>query len=217
MTQRTRIKICGLTTPAHAHAVAQAGADAIGLVFAAGSPRLVNIPQARAIAKAAGPFVEVVGLFVDHTVAEIQTIADTVGLTMIQLHGEYSANDIKTLAPRRVLRAVHFDEESAHDILTQWEKQYRELENLVGLLVDTPDPNAAGGTGKSFDWQALHVVLDQVQSTVPIVLAGGLNATNVQRAIQTLNPWAVDVSSGVEVQRGVKDTDLINTFCEAVR
>lgn len=216
MNQQTRIKVCGLTEPAQARALAQAGGHAIGLVFAKGSPRQVEVHRAGAIAKAAGPFVEVVGLFVDHTVTQIEQVAGAVGLTMIQLHGDYGVEEIKALAPRRVLRAVHFQEEAAEDVLRMWQKRYHELENLIGLLVDTPDAKVAGGTGRSFDWAALRSVLDGVGLRIPLVLAGGLDAKNVAHAIQVVKPWAVDVSSGVEIERGVKDIELIRAFCEAV-
>ncbi|MHC4994051.1 MAG: phosphoribosylanthranilate isomerase [Planctomycetota bacterium] len=216
MTSPPRIKICGLTRPEHARAASRAGAHAIGLVFAKGSPRHITPEAAVEIARAAAPGVEIVGLFVDHPVDRIQQIADTVGLTLIQLHGDYSAKDIQALAPRPVWRAVHFDEATAEDALLDWDEQHERLPNLAAILVDTPDPDQAGGTGRSFDWNALRAVLDRVRPRVPVVLAGGLTPQNVGRATQTVQPWAVDVSSGVEAQRGVKDLALIRQFCEAV-
>ena len=217
---RTRIKICGVRTPEIARAAADAGADAIGLVFAAGSPRLIDFNEADAIARAVPAFIELVGLFVEHDVKQIRSLAGDLPMTLIQLHGEYDAGAIDDLAPHRVMRAVHFEADSAADTLRYWDEVHADLPNLAGILVDTPargNDGLRGGSGEAFDWSALRRVIDQVKPSVPLILAGGLNPANVAEAIRLVRPWAVDVSSGVESQRGIKDEAKVRAFCEAVR
>ena len=222
---RTRIKICGVRTPDIARSAVQAGADALGLVFAAGSPRLVSFEEAEAIAHAVPPFVELVGLFVDHDVKQIRSLAEELPITLIQLHGEYDAGAIDALSPHRVMRAVNFDAESVLDTLTYWNQMHRELDNLAGILIDAPAGAQRGGTGEAFDWSALRRAIDQFDpgaganpgAGAPLILAGGLTSQNVAQAVRIVRPWAVDVSSGVESSRGVKDTRKIAEFCEAVR
>ncbi len=212
-----RVKICGIRKPETARVACAAGADAIGLVFADGSPRHVDFDDAAHIAAAVGPFVDIVGLFVDHTVKQIRSIARDLTLTTIQLHGEYDAADIDKLAPHRVIRAVHFHAEGAGEMLRYWEEIHQELPNLSGILLDTPGGRQRGGTGESFDWFALRKAMDEAKPTVPIVLAGGLTVDNVAEAVRVVGPWAVDVSSGVESKRGVKDAAKIRAFCAAAK
>ena len=212
----TRVKICGVRTSDIARSAVDAGAHALGLVFASGSPRLISFEEAGAIAREVPPFVELVGLFVDHDVKQIRSLADDLPITLIQLHGDYDAGAIDALSPHRVIRAVNFDVESALDTLTYWDQMHRELDNLAGILIDAPAGTQPGGTGEAFDWQALRRVLDQVNPGAPLILAGGLTPQNVAQAVRIVRPWAVDVSSGVESSRGVKDPRKIAEFCEAV-
>lgn len=216
MTCHTRIKICGIRTPEMAVAAARAGADAIGVVFAAASPRQVSMDEAAAVVKHIPPFVQSVGLFVTSDMEEIATTVNELGLSMAQLHGRQELSIISELYPLPILYALHFNPETAAADLHRLDQAQRESANLAGILLDTPSQEQ-GGSGKSFDWLALRSVLDQVKISVPVVLAGGLDSSNVARAIRVVQPWAVDVSSGAESSRGVKDEGKMREFCEAVR
>lgn len=220
---RTRIKICGIGNPQTALVAAAAGADAIGLVFVEGSPRQVSIDQARQIIDSLPGFVEPVPLFVDADPAHIFDTVSRLGLCTVQLHGNESPQDAAALAPLRVIKALPFDADGLLDAMELWRNT---CNNLVGMIVDTPprtpnpDPAQRGGSGTSFDWQALATSLpagSPANSSVGIILAGGLTPTNVSEAIAAIKPFAVDVSSGIESDRGVKDPRLIKRFCQAVQ
>jgi len=215
---RTRIKICGITDePALAEA-ANAGADAIGLVFVDGSPRHVTRQGAQLLINALPVMVEPVGLFADQPIAEVQAIADELGLRTLQLHGSETPDQVAALAPRRVMKALHFDPDRAEDLLAQWVPPPA---NLAAILWDTPPDEGAipGGSGRSFHWASLASLL-AANDHAPLpasVLAGGLDEACVGEAVDTLRPYAVDVSSGVERRRGLKDPARIAAFCRAVR
>lgn len=220
---RTRIKICGVRDASTALTAAQAGADAIGLVFAPGSPRLVDIDQARRIADALPPFVEPVGLFVDASTEHIRDVAAQVGLRTVQLHGDESPDMVAALSPLRVVKAIGFDPRDAANRLQPWLSL---VNHLAGVLWDAPTQGAGsptrpqGGTGQPLDWAAVAQAQrsdDMSTGTRPIILAGGLTPDNVGQAIQAVQPYGVDVSSGVESARGIKDAALIRAFCNAVR
>lgn len=222
--RRTRIKICGVREPETALAAAQAGADAIGLVFAAASPRCVNHDQARQIIKVLPSFVEPVGLFVDAPVRQIQAKATELGLQTVQLHGRETPGMVAQLAPMRVIKAIAFEPTQVQATLAPWRPV---PDSLAGLLWDAPkldddDSGLAppsGGSGSRFDWAALAKLkgAGSLASLPPMILAGGLTPDNVGQAITQLAPYAVDVSSGVESSRGEKDETLIAAFCAAVR
>ncbi|MEX2673383.1 MAG: phosphoribosylanthranilate isomerase [Phycisphaeraceae bacterium] len=213
-----RIKICGLKTPEAIETATAAGAQAVGFVFAERSARYITPAAAADLAAAVPPYVDITGLFTTTPFDEIRRIAQAVPLITLQLHGDrFDAAAIAALAPHRVIRALSFEADTAVDQLRTWDQHYRNLPNLVGLIIDTPDPaKIGGGTGKTFDWHALRAVLDDVKPAAPIILAGGLTAGNVADAIQTVRPYAVDVSSGVESAPGIKDPDRITDFCQAV-
>lgn len=216
---RTRIKICGIRDEATAHAAAEAGADAVGLVFATGSPRCVTVAQANAIAQGLPPYVDTVGLFVDADVEAIGVTVEAAGLGTVQLHGNEPVELAEALSPRRVVKAVHFVPGRLADLMRMWGQAG---ENVAGLLVDTPpaaEGELPGGSGRAYDWDALAKELEQipVQERLPVILAGGLTVENVADAVRIVRPWAVDVSSGVESSRGVKDIGRIKAFCDAVR
>ncbi len=217
MSQRTRIKICGVKAPEVAAAAVEAGADAIGLVFVHASPRCVTPAEASRTAAAVGAYVDVVGLFLGTSATEITHHAHNVPLTMVQLHGSGAGELLRAVAPLRAVCSQPFDESSAEDDLRKWTERRRSSANLSGLLIDRADTERAGGTGERFDWHALRRVLDRVAPDLPIILAGGLNPENVDEAVRVVRPFAVDVSSGVESQRGVKDIAKIRDFCRAVR
>jgi len=214
----TRIKICGVNDPTVASVAAEAGADAIGLVFVAGSPRCVSIEQASAILNGLPAFVEPVALFVDAPTERIRSTAASLGINAVQLHGHEAPDDVRALQPLRVIKAVGFRAgPDAASCCAPW----RGISNVAGLLFESAERNGSlsGGSGHRFDWAALAECLQGValDAAPPVIIAGGLTPGNVAEAIRTIRPYAVDVSSGVESQRGVKDSQLIRAFCAAVR
>ncbi len=218
----TFIKICGLRDIDAAEAAVRAGANAVGLVFAAGSPREVDVATARGIADALPQEVAAVGVFVDMPADQIKRIADDAHLQIVQLHGRETRDDVEALAPLRVIKSIAFKEQDARDALQPWRDPPA---NLAAMLYDTPPPAAmlgekvTGGYGESFDWHSFaQLQADGVfRGLPPSILAGGLTPANVAEAIEIVHPFGVDVSSGVESSRGVKSIDLIEQFCAAVR
>lgn len=197
---RTRVKICGITRIEDGLAAAAAGADALGLVFAAASPRCVTADQARAIVAALPPFIKVVGLFVDAPAAEVARLLGQVPLDLLQFHGRESPEDCRRHG-RPYIKAV--------PMITDVDLPgaARRYADAAGLLLDTFSPQAAGGTGVTFDWTRVPRDLGR-----PVILAGGLTPENVGRAVAAVRPYAVDVSSGVESSKGIKDADKIAAF-----
>lgn len=220
---RTRIKICGVRDEAMAQAVVDAGADAVGLVLAEGSPRTVSAAQAGSIARALPAWVEPVGLFVDASVEEVLAMAAQAGLTTVQLHGREGPAAARQLADAglRVLKAVALGADARPEDLAMWRGPGTPVR---GLLWDAPGDAEAGGapsggSGKRADWSALADlgVARSEDGWPSMILAGGLTPENVGRAMARVRPYAVDVSSGVESARGVKDAERIEAFCAAVR
>lgn len=209
--RRTRIKICGIRDVATARAAVDAGADAIGLVFVEASPRFVDLDTAAAITAALPPFVEPVGLFVDADPDVIRRTADTVGLTTLQLHGSETLETFRALRGYRLIKAIAFGVGEPDDFAGLLHEPL-----LRGVLVDAPPRDGlTGGTGRSLDWKKLAAV--DRDGARPLILAGGLTPGNVGEAIRIVRPFAVDVSSGVESSRGIKDPAMIADFCAAVR
>jgi phosphoribosylanthranilate isomerase len=200
-----RSKICGITRIEDALAAAHAGADAIGLVFYAKSPRAVSVQQARAIIAALPPFVTVTGLFVNASRCELGEILDAVPLDLLQFHGDETPAECEGYH-RPYIKALRV---RPGDDLQAACRAYR---NASGILLDTFVAGVPGGTGEAFDWSLVPEHLEQ-----PIVLAGGLHADNVAQAIAQVKPWAVDVSGGVESSKGIKDHGKIDAFIRAVR
>jgi phosphoribosylanthranilate isomerase len=201
----TRIKICGITRPEDARLVAMHGADAIGLVFYAASPRAVTVEQAVRIAEAVPPFVTVVALFVDEPAENIRRIIDSVPVDLIQFHGNESPEFCRQFA-RPWIKAVRV--KPSVDLVAAC----RDYSSARGVLLDSWVEGVPGGTGKTFDWQ-----LAAQQLSLPLVVAGGLDDRNVGTAIARLRPAAVDVSGGVELAPGIKDPEKITRFIAAVR
>lgn len=200
-----RIKICGITRIEDALAAAQAGADAIGLVFHAASPRAVSIEQARAIVQALPPFITVVGLFVDAPEKVIRSVLDQVPLDLLQFHGDEPDSFCQRFA-RPYLKAVRVRPgDDLNALAANWP-------GACGILLDSYKPGVPGGTGETFDWSMIPP-----QRPWTLVLAGGLNASNVRQAIDMTAPWAVDISGGVEATKGIKDIDKINAFIHEVK
>jgi phosphoribosylanthranilate isomerase len=200
-----RSKICGITRIEDALAAVAAGADAIGLVFYAKSPRAVSVEQAAAILQALPPFVTSVGLFVDMPRAELQALLQRLPLDLLQFHGDESPADCEGHG-RPYIKAlrVHPGEDVAAAMAP--------YAGARGILLDTFVEGVPGGTGATFDWS-----LVPRQAGKPIILAGGLEAGNVAAAIRQVRPYAVDVSGGVEASKGIKDAGKIRAFVQAVR
>jgi len=201
---RTRVKICGFTRVEDAVCAAGLGVDAIGLVFYPPSPRHVDIEQAIEIVSALPAFVSVVALFVDEQEARIREILERVPIDLLQFHGDESAKACR-LYGKRYMKAVRMRE--GIDI-SDLALHYRDA---AGLLLDAYHPGAKGGTGSRFDWNMIpeHCAL-------PIVLAGGLDADNARQAVQAVRPYALDVSSGVETEKGIKDALKMAAFIREV-
>ncbi len=200
-----RSKICGITRIEDALAAVAAGADAIGLVFYAKSPRAVSVQQARAIIAALPPFVTTVGLFVNTSRCELGEILDAVPLDLLQFHGDESAADCDGYH-RPYIKALRV--KAGDDIAAAC----RAYPHASGILLDTYVEGVPGGTGEAFDWSLVPREVSK-----PIILAGGLNAENVAQAIAQVRPYAVDVSGGVEQGKGIKDPAKIQAFMQAVR
>lgn len=203
---RTRAKICGITSVRDAAVAAAAGCDAIGLNFYPGSPRFVEVPVARDIAASLPPFVTPVGIFVDAEPARIEEVLRDVPLGLLQFNGDEPAVACERFGVPYT-KAVSVREPVDVAVL---ERAYG---SAGGFLLDTFDPAAKGGTGRTFDWS-----LWPEQGAKPLVLAGGLTPDNVFAAIRRLRPYGVDVSSGVEDdEKGVKNPVKVRAFMKEVR
>ena len=201
----TRVKICGITRVEDAVAAASSGADAIGLVFYQHSPRHVGIAQAKQLADALPPFVAVVGLFVNAEAAFVREVLASVPLDMLQFHGDESPVYC-TQFTKPYLKAIRV--KAGVDLL-QCASDFR---SARGLLLDAHVEGIPGGTGTAFDW-----VLIPKRLSLPVILSGGLDAENVAAAIRQVRPYAVDVSSGVEAGKGIKDAVKIAAFINEVK
>ena len=201
---RTRVKICGITRVEDALAAVHAGADAIGLVFYAPSPRFVTIAQAQQIVAAIPPFVSVVALFVNALAAEIKTVLAQVRIDIVQFHGDETPSQCEQIK-LPYYKAIRV---KADTNLLQCAVEFKQAK---ALLLDTYTEAAFGGTGQVFDWGLIPKNI-----TKPVILAGGLVPQNVSLAIQQVRPYAVDVSGGVESAKGIKDAAKIAAFMLAV-
>ena len=199
-----RSKICGITRIEDALIAAEAGADAIGLVFYAKSPRAVSIQQARDIVAALPAFVTTVGLFVNASREELNDVLAGVALDLLQFHGYETPAECESYQ-RPYIKALRV---KPGDDIAQLAAPYAKAR---GILLDTYMPGIPGGTGAAFDWSLVPRDLPQ-----PVILAGGLSADNVQAAIEKVRPYAVDVSGGVEADKGIKDAAKIRAFMQAV-
>ncbi len=208
----TKIKICGIREPEHARAAIESGTDYLGLVFAKGSPRQLEIAEARTLVAEIcliSQTVEPVALFSNQPVEFIREALDNADFRIVQLHGDEDRDFVESLDDVKVFKAVPFDTEK----IDAWRNPPA---NVAALLIDAPTRpgELTGGTGRAFDWDALAQL--DTSGLPPIIVAGGLTPDNVAQAVRTLRPFAVDTSSGVESSRGVKDPELIRAFCNAV-
>lgn len=201
--RRTRVKICGLTRRKDVAAAVAAGADAVGFVFAEGSPRRLEPGQAQALAAATPAFVSRVGLFQDQEAQSVARILGEVPLDLLQFHGSESAAFCAQFG-FRYIKAVSMDRDGA---LEQAEAEHPAA---AALLLDSHAPGRPGGTGRTFEWSRIR------RGAIPVIIAGGLNPRNVFDAVREYRPWGVDVSSGVESRPGIKVPELIQSFIEEV-
>lgn len=201
----TRIKVCGMTDQAEAEAIAALGVDALGFIFVRSSPRFIEPEKVRAIIDSLPPLLTLIGVFMDQEAALVNDIAQSCGLTMIQLHGNESADYCRSMS-RPVLKAFRIRQEELPDF-----EPYRGT--VKGFLLDTYRQGQAGGTGATFNWQ----IVNRLSLPGPLFLAGGLTPDNVGHAIHQAHPFAVDVNSGVERSPGRKDLALVKRLFLAVR
>ena len=202
---RTRVKYCGITRKIDAHRAAELGVDAIGLVFFANSPRYVSIHQASEIIDLLPPFISVVGLFVNASEDEIRRILNAVRIDILQFHGDESPSDCGRYG-RSFIKALRMRE--GVDVAAYG----RIYAQASGLLLDTYQKGAPGGTGTVFDWSWVPQSIEK-----PLILAGGLSPSNVAGAIAKVCPYGVDVSGGVESEKGIKDMEKMTAFMQQVR
>ena len=211
----TKVKICGITRLEDLQSVVQAGADALGFVFYPPSPRYVAPEAVAALLAATPPFVTTVGLFVNVQLEQLQTILAVAPVQLLQFHGDESAQECHQLASkvnRPFIRAYRVKPDTSGQDLLECEAEYRAASPLFqGLLLDTFVDNF-GGSGKVFDWSLIPKEL-----APRVVLSGGLSVQNATEAVSRVRPFAVDISSGVELVKGVKDVAKVRAFIRAVR
>jgi phosphoribosylanthranilate isomerase len=200
-----RVKICGITSEKDALAAVESGADALGFVFYPQSPRSIKPEHAKKIIAAVPPFVSTVGVFVDRPTAEIEDICSFTGINIVQLHGSEPPADCRI--SKKVIKAFRIKEMSDLSMLTDYS-------NASAFLLDTYSDIAIGGTGQVFNWE----VAVEARKLGKIILAGGLSPDNIEDAIRTVHPYAVDVSSGVEgTEKGKKDPAKLKFFIQKAK
>jgi len=201
---RTRVKICGFTKVSDAVSAANLGVDAIGLVFYPPSPRYVSIEKAVDIVKALPAFVTVVALFVDETEAQIREVLNNVAIDCIQFHGDEAVEQCR-LYNKPYMKAIRMKPEL--DVMAL----AKEYCDASALLLDAYHPGIKGGSGSKFDWDLIPN-----DCSLPVILAGGLQVDNAKQAVQSVKPYALDVSSGVESSKGIKDVAKMAAFIQAI-
>ncbi|MBW2610069.1 MAG: phosphoribosylanthranilate isomerase [Deltaproteobacteria bacterium] len=200
-----KVKVCGITELQDASVAVELGADVLGFIFAP-SPRRISPDEAREIISALPPFVKTMGCFVNEEPATIREIIYYCGLDLIQLHGDESPDFCQEFMPYAT-RALRMKDETTLRTIEQYQGKVR------GLVLDTYTKRKVGGTGKTFDWELAVKVKDM---GIPVILAGGLNPSNIERAISTVRPYAVDVNSGVEERPGKKSHTLLKELFEKI-
>lgn len=218
---RIRVKVCGITRQEDAAFAISQGADALGFVFYPKSPRCVTVAQASTIVRAIPAFVSSVGLFVDQSAADVERVLDSVPLSLLQFHGNETAEFCRSfnrpyikalrMAAGQVMMAPELSNtEMAVDQPMQAyavDEVLAQYPDAAGFLFDTYKAGVPGGTGDKFDWASLPAGLNR-----PVILAGGLHPENVAKAVSAVSPFAVDVSSGLEIEPGVKSNDKVRAF-----
>jgi phosphoribosylanthranilate isomerase len=214
------VKICGNTSLHDAQLAAEAGADAVGFVFAP-SQRRVTAAEVAAISPQLPATLEKIGVFVETGLDEICSTVRVCGLTGVQLHSEAGPSMPAKLRERlgpelRILRVVHFDADAPRQMVDQIAQHDRNL-NIDAVLVDSRTATTVGGTGVTFDWASARTTLFRDAMVCKRIAAGGLSPSNVAQAIAMLRPWGVDVVSGVESTPGIKDPYKVRAFVERAR
>jgi phosphoribosylanthranilate isomerase len=213
--RRTRVKICGVMRPEDAAAACALGADAIGMIFHPPSPRNISIERAALVMERVAPFVTPVGVFVDSSPAQIKEVAANLGLRVVQLSGNETSDDVAALRPLRVIKAIRVVRGQLQVTLQHWHG----VKNVIGLLMEPGATNEPGGTGVANDWDEVMAAqrAGAFAQLPPLIAAGGLKPENVADVLRRVRPFAVDVSSGVEKERGVKSEENMAEFIRNVR
>ena len=214
----TWVKICAITNLGDAQAGVDAGADALGLIFAP-STRRIGIDQATEIISSLADHIEKIGVFVNETPERVAVIVEAVGLTGAQLHGDEPSDQMEqyrqALGQRKIIKALQARELlGSPDTLNGY---LRSRQVIDAILLDAGSPSQRGGTGQTFDWVAAVPIVARVRAQMPVIIAGGLSPENVGEAIRLFSPWGVDVVSGVEREVGRKDEIKVRSFVGAVR
>jgi len=202
----TRIKICGVTNLDDALLAADLGVDALGFIFAS-SPRKISLSKAKGIIKKIPPFISLVGVFVNERLKKVKEIAGECALDYIQLHGEEPPEFCQALYPYKVIKTIRVKDKESLEKISSYLK-------VKAVLLDTFVKGKPGGTGKIFNW---NLAKEAQKSGKPIILSGGLSSENVRKAIELVNPYAVDVSSNIESSPGRKNREKLKAFIKAVR
>ncbi len=215
----TWVKICGMTSLEDALTAVEAGADAVGFVFYEKSPRNISVEAAREIVQKLPAGVEKVGVFVNEAPVRVSAIAEEVGLTAVQFHGDEHEKPEMYAIDRRAFLCI-----PAEWVAVTWQKRGKAIgslmafpKNLAAIMLDSGNNGTRGGTGKPFDWREAEMFVSLMSKDTPVVIAGGLTSANVGEAMQILKPWGVDVVSGVEAKPGKKDPEKVRAFVKAVR
>lgn len=214
----TWIKVCGTTSLADARISIDAGANALGFVFAP-SPRRVEVETAAEIVAGLAGEAETIGVFVNEAPARIAQVVEQVGLSGVQLHGDEDAETVakvrSLVGQRKLIKAFNASDLADNTKLNV--EIFQPGVNLDAILLDAGSQQLRGGTGAAFDWEKVAPIAERIRDRLPLIIAGGLNAGNVARAIAMFDPWGVDVVSGVESAPRVKDEKKLREFVAAVR
>jgi phosphoribosylanthranilate isomerase len=217
----TWVKICGTTNLQDALTAVDAGADAVGFVFYEKSPRNISVEAAREIVKKLPQRIEKVGVFVDLESEQIREIVQAVGLSAVQLHGDKSTNCLwedlrptaQSVGTSKLIPMVYGDALKDGGFLIS----QRVRDQVFAILLDSRSDATAGGTGTTFDWESVRGMVQGMSLVVPVIVAGGLTPANVPEAMRLLQPFGLDVASGVEARPGKKDPEKVRAFVKAVR
>ncbi|WP_396611989.1 phosphoribosylanthranilate isomerase [Haloferax sp. S1W] len=200
-----RVKVCGVTRESDLDAVAASGADAVGVIadVSVDTPRAVSVARARELVASAPPFLTTSLVTMPESVTRARELVREIRPDVLQLHADFSPDELASLREEgaRVVPVVE---------ATDLERAHTVAPSADAILVDTPSESGGGGTGETHDWDASRTLVEAVD--VPVILAGGLNPENVAEAVQTVQPYGVDVASGVEASGGVKDHDAVRAF-----